>query len=213
MSALPKLTDAARAAKVEVDKAEEIQALTLEGAPIISKSGMENAVVAIAEIRTNHDEVDTKRKSFVNPLKQVIKDIDEFFKPALNALKTAENDLKKKVEVFTTSSLERRDETLKKVSKATDVAVKESLLSKAEDLVPPKVKGLSIRENWTGEIVDEKKLINWAIKNSPDLLQINEKALKALTKAAGRDPEIPGWLAKANRSAVVTPSKVEIPSS
>lgn len=213
MSALPKLTEAARAAKIEVEEAQTIQALTLEGAPIISKTGMENGVVAIAEIRTKHDEVDSKRKSFVDPLKQVIKDIDDFFKPALEALKTAENDLKTKVEVYVTSSLERRDNVLRDVSAAKTTEAKETLLAQADDLVPPKVKGLSIRETWTGEVTDEKKLIKWAIKNSPDLLQVNEKALKALTRSTGRDPEIPGWLAYANRSAVVTPSKVEIPSS
>jgi hypothetical protein len=119
--------------------------------------------------------------------------------------------LKEKVEGYVTSSLATRDVLLQQVQHAPDGAVRTQLVRKAEELVPAKIEGLSIRETWTGEVTDPEALLDWILQDRErckELLQIDEKALVARTKQAGCDPGIPGWTAHVNRVVAVTPSKV-----
>ncbi len=205
---IPSSADIAAVANPEIADATQAEAL-VRAHQITAIEGTRTAVTWIAEIKMKREEVDAKRRSFVDPLKKVISDIDAFFKPALERLDAAEREMKAKIIEFTTASLAERDRVLGAVS---DAAPEEqtALVKRAEALTPPRVDGLSVRDNWTGEVQDAELLKAWAIENGRlELLQVNEKALIALTKAAGADPKVPGWLATNKRIVAVTAGRVK----
>lgn len=169
---------------------------------------METAVQWVAEVKTQRDAIDTKRRSWVEPLNAVVKDINNSFRPAIEGLKAAEQALKDKISAHVSSSLAQRDALLVEVQ-ATPAASRPAVMAQVATLAVAEVKGLSIRENWTGSVTDREALIDWCLANDRrDLLGVNEKSLKAATKALGRDPGITGWTATCNRTSVVTPSRV-----
>jgi len=200
--------DAALAAEPEVADARRAAEL-IDRMCITTNAELQVATSWIAEIKTKAEEVDAKRRGFVDPLNGVIKQINDFFRPALDSLKAAEAALKGKIQTHVSDNLEQRDQLLAQVADTDHYGARAELITKASALVPEKVDGLSIRESWTGEVSDAAMLMDWAIANRRhDLLLINEKALAALTKAAGRDPVIPGWRAIVKRTVAVTASKV-----
>ena len=137
-------------------------------------------------------------------------DVDSFFKPAIEALKEAESIVQSKVARCVEERLDDRDELLEVVQKENDREARDSILDKAEKLLPPKIAGLSFRENYVGELVAPSEVVQWAIDNNKrELLQVNEKALKNFTNAIEEDPKIPGWEVHKNRTVVITPSKVK----
>lgn len=196
-AAEPEVASARRAAEV-------IEAMT-----IATGAELRTATEWIAEVKTKAEEVDAKRRSFVDPLNAVISQINAFFRPALDSLRGAEAALKGKIQTHVASNLEQRDRLLAAVGQTQDAAARTALVTQATALVPEKVDGLSIRETWTGEVVDLPALVRWIIAtNQLELLRVDEKALETLTKAAGQDPGIPGWKAVVKRVVAVTASKV-----
>lgn len=169
---------------------------------------METAVKWTAEVKVQREAIDAKRKSWVEPLNAVVKDINNSFRPAIEGLKASEQALKDKISAHVSSSLARRDMLLASVQSAPPES-RQAVVAEVESLAVAEVKGLSIRENWTGSVTDREALIDWCLANNRrDLLGVNEKSLKAMTKATGRDLGIPGWTATCNRTSVVTPSRV-----
>jgi len=180
------------------------------GAKIENHPDLQAAVKWIALIKDQATALDEKRKTFSEPLREVLDRINAEFKPATEALALAELTLKNKVSTYLRSSAAQRDEVLASIDPNDGVDKKQSALVKADALVPPKIPGLSVREGWTGRVTDAGKLIQWAVEHRRfDLLSVDEKVLKAVTKAAGRDPEIPGWSPVKDLTIAITTSKVE----
>ncbi len=177
---------------------------------IESNDAMKNGVGVLAEIKTKYKEVDAKRRSFIDPLGEVIDKINAEFSPALDALAGAEKVLKKKVAGFVESRHAERDALIAEVQNQDAQADRVALIERAEAKIPPKVSGLSVRELWGGKVIDKEALVRWAIENDRiDLLKVDEPMLKQMTKSAGRDPGIPGWVAECKRSVAITPGKVK----
>jgi len=204
-------SDAAVALVANPERADAAKvAVLVQETPVTSSSGVQRAVEWIAAIKSQHDEVDAKRKSFTEPLRKVVEEINDFFRPALDALKQAEKEMKKKISAYTVESLEKRDELLAQVEQTKAPEAREELIVKADKLAPPKVAGMSIRETWKGEVVDPEAVVKWAIeKNFLAFLSPDPKAILAYTKKAGRDPGIPGWKAWCDRNVAITTSKVK----
>ena len=170
---------------------------------------LEGAVQMLATIKTQHKEIDDKEKSFTNPLKKVVKDLTSFFKPAKDALQAAEISIKGKVSTCVANRLETRDKLLQQVETAT-AGKRDIILAKADQLVPPKIDGLSIREVFTGTLESNSRAVQWCIANNrPELLEVNTQALEALTKAQGGEIDIDGWKVFKKSTVVITPSKVK----
>jgi hypothetical protein len=206
---MPKMKDVSKAAEPEIADVEKVNDL-ISKTTISNDSQMQTATTWIAEIKEKYETVEEKRKSFVDPLRGVIEEINAFFKPALDGLKSAEMILKQKIADHVQSTFAKRDELISKVESTSGNEARSALVKQAEALVPAKIDGMSIRESWGGEITDMNKLVQWAIDNRRnELLIVDEKALVALTKAAGRDPQIPGWKAVIKRSVAVTTGKVK----
>lgn len=205
---LPKMTDIGKAAEPEILDANKVKEL-IDRTLVRNDGEARVAVSWIAEIKEKWEAVDAKRKSFVDPLRKVVDDINGFFKPALEALKDAENGLKDRVRDHVELCASHRDALLARVQVTEDPADRQKLVTQAGSFVPAKVDGLSIWETWEGEVADAGLLLGWAISEGRrDLLTVDVAALKALTKAAARDPGIPGWRASVRRSMVITSAKV-----
>jgi hypothetical protein len=206
---IPKMNEVDEAARPEVLDARKAAEL-IARVEVHNNTQLQTAVSWIAEVKEKFEEVDKKRKSFVDPLKKVITEINDFFAPALDALGGAESTLKALVVEYVTESLKRSDAELAQVPNVESPAARAAIVKRAAELVPSKVNGLSVRESWTGPVSDTAALVQWAVANQRDeLLLVDEKALAALTKAAGRDPQIPGWTAEVKCTVAITTSKVK----
>jgi hypothetical protein len=177
----------AKGARADAEGALEIvRALQIVTAPEYEFAGN-----ALREVAERHDALDDKRKSWVEPLKSVAKDIDATFKPLLSALKEAEETLKEKIGAYRVAMELARAEVLRDASaaiQAGDATTAERLISGADALVVGEVAGVSVKAVWSGEVLDASAIPREFLV--PDLAK-----LEALTKAAGEDPKIPGWRA------------------
>jgi len=162
----------------------------------------EAAASMCADVISQAKELDGKRREFVDPLNSVVKNLNAFFKPALDYLDKCEEVLKKKLVSFMTTEAEKRDQLLLQAGDQDNTELSEELIEQAEVHVPPKVLGVSMRTTWKGKVVDADKIP--AQYMIPDL-----KTLNALTKAKGADPNIPGWVAEAITSPAITVSKLK----
>ena len=197
----------AAAAAPEVADAQACEAL-IARTSVSTDAELQVAISWIAEIKRKAEAVDEKRRSFVDPLRRVIDEINEFFRPALDSLKGAETVLKGKVSEHMEACEAQRRNLLAQVAGA-EPGDRTALVEAAGATTPAKVEGMSVRETWTGEVSDAAALTQWIVVNRRfELLSINERALVALTQAAGRDPAIPGWTATLKRTVAVTSGRV-----
>lgn len=202
------LLEIEKAATPAREEAEGIEQFA-RGWSLREHTDLEKSAQIIAEIKEQAEKIDGVRRKFTTPLRDVISEINGFFEPALSALGNAEEVIKTHVVLYLDKCTRERGEALALVE-STPEDKRGALLSRAEASVPPKVAGMSVRENWTGEVTDTEAVIRWAVENNRhDVLTVNSKALVALTKAMGRDPIIPGWSAHCDHSIAVTVGKVK----
>lgn len=171
---------------------------------IVTDEDFKAAAEMCAEVITQAKTIDTQRRTFVDPLNKVVKSLNAFFKKPLVHLDACEALLKKKLAAFANQQAKERDKLLKEAgaqAQEGDMDQAEALIEKAESRTPPEVAGVSMRTTWEGKVTDEKLIPREYL--TPDL-----KALKAITKAKGRDPEIPGWKATPKSSPAITASKL-----
>ena len=206
---MPDLVEAKQTANADAEDAQKAQKL-IELRNIETQQGLQNSVVWLAEVKNRHKEVDEKKKSFTKPLKQVIKEIDKFFNPALKSLKEAERLMKEKIDTYLREEEQKRNAALASVQKTKNPEKRDALLKKAESSTVEKVSGMAVRESWTGEVTNEADLLAWIFKNKRfKFISINKKVLLEVTKAAGKDPKIPGWTVTPTKSIAITPSRVK----
>jgi len=204
---LPKPIDVASAAKAPAQDAQKVVQL-VEAQPIKKHADLELAVSWIAAIKKQLIEVETKRKSFTEPLKQVVAELESFFKIPEDSLKASEAALKTKIFDYVDNNISKRDKLLTEISESKSIDTKQKLLSRVEKLEIPKVPGLSVRETKGGEVIDANQIKSWAIENNLlDLLMPDTKAIKAYTKAI--DCEIPGWQNTIKKTPVITPKHIK----
>jgi len=134
---------------------------------ITDQPKMDFAIECASHIKKQFKTLDEKRKSFTSPLKNVVKDIDQFFKPALDKLKHTEQVLKTKMSQYINSQT-----TIITSTKSAD---------------------LSVRHVWACEVEDKEKIIRWCLEQKMlDAVFVDTASLLALTRIQNKDPEIPG---------------------
>jgi hypothetical protein len=204
---LPKATDLALSLKNETEDAQKTKEFC-DQFSIKSNDDLQMAVKALAEIKTQYKEYEAKRKKHIKSLFDAIDDINSFFAPALDALDLAEKIFKNKVDEWVIQCLDARDTALAAVEDAPEEK-RITLIKEANNLVPPKIPGLSFKEPWSVSIEKPIEAFKWILKNERfELLTVDKKAITALVKAKDEDPNIPGVLAKRNRSVIITPGRV-----
>ena len=172
---------------------------------VVSNGEYSTALKLCADIKDRHTTIETKRKSWVDPLNGVVKDINKTLGVPLKFYADAESFLKKKMielNAHRTAEISRLRAESHEASKAGDTAKAEALIEQAEELEVPKLEGLGIGETWTGKVTDANEIPR-------EYMVPNLKKLKDVTKAKKADPKIPGWKAYPDGSATVTVSKVQ----
>jgi len=206
---IPKDIDVRAASEPAVTEAEQVNDLCI-GFNVTNNDSLKAAVKWIAEIKTHATTIEEKRRSFVDPIRESIDRINNFFKPALDRLSDAERTLKNKVSSYTIAAAVERDRLLASIDPNAGVDEKCGILAKADTFAPPKIPGLALRESWQGKVTDPAAVVKWAVESGRlELLNVDPKALVVLARAADRDPEIPGFKASRVRSVAITPSKVQ----
>lgn len=189
LARVPSASEVASLVSDEVKEAKELEEF-LGGFSIDSQSELDFAAEALQKVAEKHDVLDAKRKSWVNPLNRVVKDINSTFKPVLDLLKKAETGLKGKIGDYHVKAERERIRLLEKAGSASkrNPAKADRLIEEAELLDVDKVEGLGIKMVWTGAVVDPKAIPR-------EYLMPDVKKLLAVTQASATDPEIPGWRA------------------
>jgi hypothetical protein len=205
---VPQLSDVSKS--VESDLADIDEAAELVNVmEVRTQQDLVMAVQMTATVKESYKEIDDKRETWVKPLKAVISDINATFSPALAALEAAESILKKKIENCIEENEKKRIELLTMIFD-TPEDKRGDVLAVAEACTMDKVPGLSIRRPWKGEVVDRLVIIQWAIKTGQlQFLEVNEKALNALTTELKGQIDVPGWEAKEKRVVAITTGKVK----
>lgn len=185
-------TDTAQDLKDSTEAAEFVEAIMVS-----SDDNLKAATRILAEIKTQYKDLESKRK-----------ELNKFFKPALDAWKKAESQIKQKVVDCIEERLETRDAILNEIADAPEDK-RVDLLARSDELVPPKIDGLSIITQWSGELNSNQEAVQWAIANKrEDLLTIDTASLMAITTAYNEDPKIPGWKAFKKSVVRITAGKV-----
>jgi hypothetical protein len=202
--ALPEMGQVTTAA--DKDVAEARQALEfIGGLGVTNDAELQTAISMTAEVKEKHGQVGQTVAYFTDPAKKWIDLVRGAWKPALDSLLQAEKLLKGKVSTHVQEREAKRDELLVQGGKGDQQA-----LAEADALITPKVDGLSLRESWKTQVTDPAALVAWCVAESQlQFVVPNEKVLKAHVKALGRDPQIPGLLAKRDVSVAVTVDKVK----
>lgn len=177
----------ARTATQEIKTlAPEIDALSFDPTP----AGLEEASALLAELVQEKEKVDATRRRATDPLNKSLKEINGWFKPALDAYKDIESELRCKI-INTRSRLrataERALRDVEKAYKAGDEeAVTEALevhnrLAPGIDVVP----GLTFSQHWDFEVEDISKI-------PAEFLRVDSVKLKSHIRATHGQEEIPG---------------------
>lgn len=206
---IPKFTEVASAAQSEIEQTEQ-SAHLVDDMNVADNDSLETAARWLAAIKSSRKEIDAKRKSFVKPLQDVVKDLNGFFKPALNSLDAMEKSIKSKITQHIETALEQRNKLLDSVKTETKAERKTEIIQVASKLEPKIIEGITYREQWTGEVEDFAKIVDWGIENKrADLLQPNKTVLESLTAAHRKDIGVPGWRAYLKRIVVVNSANVK----
>lgn len=182
--------EAALTARDETVEASEALAF-VDTVTIDSAESFEAAVLMTAEIKAQRAKIDGARQSFVKPLNDVVKAINDFFRPAITAYDRAEALLKQRALAYQAEADRQREALLREAEERMqdgDVSAAETTIAVAATAVVPKVAGASTRIDWTGEVVDADAIPREYM--IPDVAK-----LEAVTKALKKDPNIPGWRA------------------
>lgn len=142
----------------------------------------------IREVKAKHKELDERRKEVTGPLNTTIRTINSWFKPALDALESAEKKLKSKVALYMQDCEARAREAIAAAAAAENA--QEATLALAAAPPPAAMpQGVSMRKVWKYRIVDESAVP--ARFCSPDPAKIDAE-LRGRVRDEGTAPEIPG---------------------
>lgn len=212
---LPAIDVAAAAKTANADVEEASEALAhIEPMTIESQADLRFAVALAAEVKERAAAVDAKRVKITDAARLIIDEVDKLFKPAVASLVKCEKLIKDKIVAYDVGLAVKRERLLTEASEAAKEEHDEDageLLKLADACVPEKIKGLSLRRSTKVEIVDAQSAIDWCVANGRwELLQINERAIKALAKASSyAGVRIPGVNVAPSTVAAITVGEVE----
>jgi hypothetical protein len=206
---LPNTEEARAEAESAITTTNQVQML-IDDFEVKTDKDIKTAAQWITELKDAKTEIETKRKSFVGPLNKVIKELNAFFKPAIDSLDKMERHLRTAITDSVETRLKRRDTLLSSVATQPTTEGKNAIIKEAATITPDKIAGVSIRETWVAEITDEKAIKEWAVENGRlDLLTVNQSIFDQLAKDHHCEGGIPGWIAKKKNIVAVTAKKLK----
>lgn len=165
----------------------------IEGYKITNAAEQEQARELLLAVKEELDRQEEVRTSFVKPLNDVVRTINAYFKPALDHLKKSEVVLKEMIGRFVLQQREEQRKLLQAAAAAmeTTTAVQvaagrdpaKTLMQAAQDAAAPKLAGVTVREVYDWEVVDEALVPR-------EYLTVDASAVGKAVRAGTR--EIPG---------------------
>lgn len=165
-------TRAFEAAKENVEFLEVVKGYTIQ-----SDEEYADAAELLKVVKHKHKVLDDERTVSVKPLNDEVKEINAWFKPALDRLKQCETELKRIMGAYLLAKAQEQQRLLAEASKAAQEAlVTESdpqanvmaLVQQATAAQAPKVSGVSVSKVWKWELVDPSQVPSeyWSIDPS-----------------------------------------------
>lgn len=139
------------------------------------------------------DAIEEKRKSFTTPLNAVLRQLNDEFRPAREALEAVERQLKAAIGAYRVAELATQRaayELAARAMQANEPRVLTEALAVAEQAGPAELAGTSVREVWTAEVIAPDLLPETYTKRVPDVERIDEAA--SSTPADKEPTPIPG---------------------
>jgi hypothetical protein len=148
------------------------EALTeIQGLPITSDADLAFAAEILGEVKGHYNRLEERKKQATGPLNAALATIRSWFKPAQDHYAAAEKTLKEKIAAYHTLRAQERQAALDAAAaahSAGDSAATQIAIA-AVPPAPPKIDGVSVREEWTYEVVafglvpEKFKVINHAV--------------------------------------------------
>ena len=176
------------------------------------KDSLTAAVDFLGKIATAKKEVDSRRRFFVDPLNQQVKNINDLFRGYSDPLGEADRIVRNKVLIYQAEEAKRVAEEQRKALEEAKAQAEEASKYPAEEFIPIQISTVqkpektvragagsaTTRQVWTFKIVDPSKV--------PDEYKVvDEKKIAAVVKAGVRN--IPGVEIYLTSSLVVTGRK------
>lgn len=137
-----------------ISKKEDMSLAIIQHAPLVvnkvkeinitSAETLQEAVVFVQKIKEISNKIEKLRKSRLAPLNKEIREINEKYKPYIEALKNAEKELKEKIAEY-----KIKQQTLSQEVLSSDIVVNGRAMG-TPDVV--------FRSHWTYKVVDESKV-------------------------------------------------------
>lgn len=136
-----------------------------------------DAAELLKVVKHKHKLLDDERTISVKPLNDEVKEINAWFKPALDRLKQCETELKKIMGDYSLEKQKEQQRLLAEAAKAAEAALVTSsnpqqsvmqLVQQATAAQAPKVAGVTVSKVWKWELVDPSQVPSeyWSIDAS-----------------------------------------------
>jgi hypothetical protein len=187
---------------------EVAQSLVKQSEPVAQASGAINitndteyaqAAQMLIDLKTRMNTVESKRKEFTQPLYELQKKLNAFFKEPLKNYEQAEKALKAAMASFQIKKEAERKAALEAAKKAAEEENKEEFqqsMVKAADNITPEVQGTYTVDVPRFEVTDPSQVPR-------EYLMVDEKKIRGVVNSLGTDAKIPGvrvWVEKSVRA-------------
>lgn len=188
------MVNLAQKEKLAQDAANESESMLalLHSFEVTTKESFEECAAILKDVTGRIKFLDEERKVSVDPLNQEVKRINGWFKPALDRLKDIQTTIKSAMARYEVRQREEQQRLMAAaaveaqrvlVTNPEGMAGAQALVTQAAAAQAPTVSGVSGREVWTWEVVDEAAL-------DRRFLMPNPKAIEAWVKEHG-DKDVP----------------------
>lgn len=174
--------------KTESNKAQKTAQEWAHAAQLTTVKSDEDFVFAgqcLQEVKGKTKELEEQRAAATRPLAEAQRTITSWFRPALESLAAAELAFKKALGKYEQDKKIAAESAMKAAAAAQTPAEMVREIHHAHKAQVPKVAGLSSRETWRFDVVDESELPREYM--TPDL-----KKIGAVVRSEGRNANIPG---------------------
>lgn len=143
----------------------------IQGLPITNDADLAFAAEILGEVKGHYNRLEERKKQATGPLNAALKTIRSWFQPAQDHYSSAEKVLKDKIAAYHAMRAKERQAALDAAAAAHQAGDNEAtqVAIAAVPPAPPKIDGVSVRDDWTYEVVafglvpDKYKVINHAL--------------------------------------------------
>ncbi len=186
-----------------------------QGIEVTSEEDLRAFVKGTAVLKEELKKITDQKTELLKPYKDPMNEIGAALKSPLADLTEAEKVLKNKLGSYVVALIDKKNALLEEATAdGVGDVMRAQILKEASAIIIPEVPGMSIREEWTGEIESDNDLVVNLIdalraSDMGSFLLVDEKALAKYTKERSEDLDLPGWKCFKKTIITITPSRVE----